>query len=482
MTSLMPCVFANLFSMSDGVAISIIAGLLGVGFVLGFLICGMTARIRARGIEKILLQKKADLENEIKSRRDRAEIDARMAVLEAEEKFARYTAERKAELQMKEEARLSELAKMTFSEARKEISQKLEEEMKADAQGMAMRIQEEAKEDAFTVARKIIAEAIQRCAVDQVSELSTARIFLDNKKLKGRIVGKDGRNAKAFELATGTTLILDDEEEIVISSFDPLRREIAKRAMEALIADGRIHADSIEKTVERVKKIIDEESRAEGAKAAAEAGVMGLHSEILKLMGLLKYRSSFSQNALRHSVEVALIEGVMASELGLDEAVARKIGFLHDIGKVIFSSQGGSHAELGADALRHFGESEEVCRAVESHHAETNADGGIYGILCAAADSISASRPGARLENASEYVERVKGIEKIAMGYKGVKNAFAVQSGRDLRVIVDSNIVSDAQASEMAREIAREISKQIKFSGVIKVTLLREMRCIEYAK
>jgi ribonuclease Y len=476
-------VFAVSLGMTDSVAILIIVALLATGIALGYAACSLIGKLRSSGEEKFVRGKMEDLEKEIKSRRERAELDARMKVLEAEEQYERFAAKRKADMKDMEEARLSEIAGMTFAEAKREMYRQIEEDLKADADSLSVKMQNEAKENAERDATAILADAIQRCAIQQVSELSTATVILQDKRIKGRIVGKEGRNAKAFEQAAGVTLVLEESDDVVvISSFDPMRREVAKRAMEALIADGRIHPDAIEKTLERIRAKIDGELREAGSAAAAEAGVAGLGNEILKTLGELKFRTSYTQNVLRHSVETALLSGAIASGMGLDAQTAKRAGLLHDIGKAMSAAKAGSHAIAGAEFLRRQGESEEVCKAVESHHRETGTDGGVYGIVCAAADAISAARPGARKENAHDYIERSGAIEKIATSHKGVKSAYAVQSGRDLRVFVDPEEVGDAGAVELAREICREISDRVKFPGAVKVTVIRESRCVEYAR
>lgn len=475
--------FAAALGMTDSAAILIIAVLLAAGVASGYIARVLIEKFQSSGDEKLVRTKLEDLEQEIKSRRERAELDARMKVLEAEEQFERFVLQRKADMKEVEEARLSQLAGMTFSDAKREMYKRIEEDLKSDADVLSIKIQSEAKERANKIASSIIAEAIQRCAVQQVNEQSTATVILQDKRVKGRIVGKDGRNAKAFEQATGVTLVLDESEDVVvISSFDPMRREVAKRVLEALIADGRIHPESIEQTFERVRvKMADELIRI-GTKAAADVGVVGLRNEVLKVLGELEFRTSYTQNVLKHSIETSLLSGVMAAEMGLDEQVAKRIGLLHDIGKAMSASKSGSHAAVGASFLKQHGEDQEVCDAVASHHRETGTDGGVWGVICAAADAISSARPGARKENAHDYIERSSAIEKIAMGHSGVKSAYAVQSGRDLRVLVDPNTLSDQESAELARAICRDITSQVKFPGIVKVTVIRESRCIEYAK
>ena len=306
---------------------------------------------------------------------------------------------------------------------------------------------------------------------------------LPNPELKGRIVGRDGRNVRAFEAATGVTLLLDDSPDtVVLSAFDPLRREIARRALSALIADGRIHPVSIESAVAAARAQMDVANEEAGTAAAAEAGVPGIPADVLRLMGALAFRTSFSQNVLRHSVEVALLMGTMAAEMRLDAVRARRIGFLHDIGKAITAEKKGAHAVLGAEFLQSHGEEAAVCAAVAAHHADPGTDGGVYGVLCSAADAISSARPGARQESLGDYVQRLESIEKLARAHKGVVNVYAVQAGRDLRVLVNPDEVPDSDLSTLAGDICRDISSQLKFPGLIRVTVIRELRCVEYAK
>ena len=301
--------------------------------------------------------------------------------------------------------------------------------------------------------------------------------------MKGRIVGRDGRNVRAFEAATGVTLLLDDAPDtVVLSAFDPLRREIARRALTALIADGRIHPASIESAVATARDQMSVANEEAGTAAAAEAGVPGLPADVLRLMGTLAFRTSFTQNVLRHSVEVALLMGTMAAEMGLDAARARRIGFLHDVGKAITAEKKGAHAVLGAEFLKSHGEADAVCAAVAAHHSDPGTDGGVYGVLCSAADAISSARPGARQESLGDYVQRLETIEKLARAHKGVVNVYAVQAGRDLRVLVDPDVLPDADIPTLAGEICRDISNQLKFPGLIRVTVIRELRCVEYAK
>ncbi|MGN0853575.1 MAG: ribonuclease Y [Kiritimatiellia bacterium] len=514
--------------LSDGVAILIIAALLVLGLLLGYALRGLVGRWQAEAIEKRMQLKEEEADSEIKARLKEADISARAAVVRAKEEFEASTKKRKGELQAAEdrqtareanldrkaavlderegalaakaetvaaaarEARekglaadrqLQDLAKMTHEEARREILARANAELRADAAILSRRIQEAAREQGDARAARIVAEAIQRCAVAHVNELATATVALPNTAMKGRIVGRDGRNARTFESVTGVTLLLNESPEtVVLSAFDPVRREVARLALTALVADGRIHPSSIEAAVETARQSIEKTMAEAGAAAAAEAGVIGLPEETVRMMGTLRFRTSFTQNVLRHSVEVALLAGTLAAEMGLDAARARRIGFLHDIGKSLTAEKKGAHAILGAQWLGAHGEDAAVCAAVAAHHADPGTDGGVYGVLCSAADAISSARPGARQENVAGYVERLEQIEQLARSHRGVVNVLAVQAGRDLRVVVDPDAVGDAEAATLAGEICREISAQAKIPGLIRVTVVRELRCVEYAK
>lgn len=514
--------------LSDGVAILIIAVLLLLGVLLGYALRGLVGRWRAETIEKQMRLREEESESEIKAKLKEADIAARAAVVRAKEDFEASTKKRRSELQAIEDRlsqredtldrraeqldekvaaleakqtavsaaarkatadvaaadrRLCELARMTHAEARREILTRANAELRADAAILSSRIQEAAREQGETIARRLVADAVQRCAVAHLNEIATTTVPLPNSEMKGRIVGRDGRNVRAFEAETGVTLLLDDAPDtVILSAFDPMRREIARRALTELIADGRIHPASIEGAVAAARANMVAASEEAGTAAAAEAGVPGLPVEVLRLMGALAFRTSFTQNVLRHSVEVALLMGTMAAEMGLDAARARRIGFLHDIGKAITVEKKGAHAILGADFLKAHGEDGPVCAAVAAHHSDPGTDGGVYGVLCAAADAISSARPGARQENLGDYVQRLEEIERLARAHAGVVNVYAVQAGRDLRVLVDPAAVPDGDLSSLAGEICREISAQVKFPGLIRVTVIRELRCVEYAK
>ena len=514
--------------LSDAAGLVIALLFILAGGLIGFVLRWLIGRWQADSAEKSALMKADAIKAEIESLRKEAEVAAKAEVVRAREEFETSIASRRADQEQAEarlaareesldrkstlldareavlkskadeaermtreadrrleesDRKLQELAKMTHVDARREVLRRANAALREDAESMSRRIPEAAKEQGEEIARGIIADAIGRCAVSHLNETTVSAVSVPNAEMKGRIVGRDGRNVRAFESLTGVNIILDDApDSVAVSAFDPVRREVAKRALETLIADGRIHPSSIEDAVNSARAEVASSNGKAAEAAAAEAGVVGLSGDILSLMGALKYRTSFSQNVLRHSVEVALLTGAMAAELGLDAAKGRRIGFLHDIGKAITSEKKGAHALLGAEFLKANGEDQMVCRAVAAHHGESEEGAGIYGTLCEAADAISSARPGARQETLGDYVQRLEDFERIARKHDGVVNVMAVQAGRDLRVVVDSGKVSDMMTSELAREICREISATRKFPGQIRVTVIRETRCVEYAR
>jgi ribonuclease Y len=371
---------------------------------------------------------------------------------------------------------------MTRDEARQTLLRKLEDEVKQEAAIFIKRSEDEAKEKADKEARKIIGLAIQRCAADHAVETTVSVVNLPSDEMKGRIIGREGRNIRALEIATGVDVIIDDTPEaVILSGFDPIKREIAKQSLEKLIQDGRIHPGRIEEIVEKVKKEMDNNIREEGEKAVLDTGLHGIHPEIVKLLGRLKYRTSYGQNVLQHSIEVANLMGVMASELKLDFNLAKRIGILHDIGKAVSHEVEGTHSKLGADLARKYGESENICHAIEAHHQDIEPKT-LLAVLVQAGDAISASRPGARRETLETYVKRLEKLESIADSFKGVAKAYAIQAGREIRVMVQPEKVTDAQAAVMARDITKKIEEGLEYPGQIKVTVVRETRAVEYAK
>lgn len=514
--------------LSDAAGLVIALLFILAGGLIGFVLRWLIGRWQADSMEKSALMKAEAIKVEIESLKKEAEVSAKAEVVRAREEFESSIAARRADqeqaearLAVREESidkksrlldareallkskaeelaksreevesrmhdadkRLQNLAKMTHQDARREVLKQANAALREDAESMSRRIQEAAKEQGEDIARGIIADAIARCAVAHLNEVTISTVLVPNTEMKGRIVGRDGRNVRAFEAATGVTILLDDApDSVVLSAFDPVRREVAKRALDALVADGRIHPSAIEEAVEAARLEVSHSNVKAAEAAATEAGVAGLSGNVLSLLGALKYRTSFSQNVLRHSVEVALLTGAMAAEIGLDAAKGRRIGLLHDIGKAITSEKKGAHAILGADFLKANGEERQVCDAVAAHHGESDTDGGIYGVLCAAADAISSARPGARQETLGDYMQRLEDFERIAAKHDGVSNVMAVQAGRDLRVVVDPEKIPDIEASALAREICREISTTRKFPGQIRVTVIRETRCVEYAR
>ncbi len=390
------------------------------------------------------------------------------------QELERLTRERRDQLQ--------QLSRLTEQEARGQFLKEIEQEAAQDAANLSRRIIEDAKTRSEEKARQIVSVAIQRYAGEHTFETTTTTIALQGEDIKGRIIGRDGRNIRAFEAATGITVLIDDTPNaVVLSGFDPVRREIAREAMTRLILDGRIHPTRIEEVVAKVSQEMDETIVRLGEEAVHKAGLPPVHAEIVKLLGRLHFRHSYAQNVLDHSVEVAHLAGMMAAELGVDVPLAKRSGLLHDIGKAISHEVEGPHALVGADFIKRFGETETVVNGVASHHNEV-APVGPYGILVSAADAISASRPGARSENMATYLKRVEDLEKIALSFPGVEKCFAVQAGRELRVMVEPGRITDEQAYSLARNIALEIEEALQYPGQIKITVIREVRCVEVAK
>jgi ribonucrease Y len=377
---------------------------------------------------------------------------------------------------------LQALAHLSEMEARQALLKEVELDALKDASRLSRRILDEAQSRAEEKARRIISLAVQRYAGEHVNEISSTTVALPGEEIKGRIIGREGRNIRAFEAATGVTVLIDDTPNaVVLSAFDPVRRVIARESMERLLADGRIHPSRIEEMVSKVSQEIEETIVRYGEDAVQKVGLSPFHPEVVRVLGRLRFRHSFSQNVLDHSIEVAHLTGLMAAELGLDTASAKRAGLLHDIGKAINHEVEGGHALVGADLLRRYGESDEVVNAVASHHDEVPHIGPL-GILVGAADAISASRPGARSETMTAYIKRVESLERIGRSIFGVEKCFAVQAGRELRVLVQPESVTDEQAHSIARTISKKIEDDLQYPGQIRVTVVRETRCIEYAK
>lgn len=377
---------------------------------------------------------------------------------------------------------LERISGMTAEEAKRQLIQTMEQEAKFEAARMIKRIEEEAREKGEREAKEIIVTAIQRIGSDYVADATISVVNLPNDGMKGRIIGREGRNIRALESATGIDLIIDDTpDSVIISGFDPLRREIARIALERLITDGRIHPARIEEVVEKVKKELEKLMREEAEKVIFDLGLQDFHPELVKLLGRLKYRTSYGQNNLLHAREAAFIAGTMASELKLDVRLVKRATLLHDIGKAVSHEEEGTHAALGADLVKKYGESPKVVNAVAAHHGEVEATC-IESVLVAAAESLSAARPGVRRESVESYVKRLEKLEQVATSFKGVEKAYAIQAGREIRIIIKQEEVSDAESAMICREIAKKIEQELTYPGQIKVTVIRESRYTEYAR
>ncbi len=377
---------------------------------------------------------------------------------------------------------VEQAAQLSRDEARKTIMKRMESELQGEANALVRHIQKDAKEEAKKKAREIIATAIQRYAAETVSDLTTSAVALESDDIKGRIIGREGRNIKSFEAETGVNVLIDETPEVVVlSCYDPIRREVARVALQRLIEDGRIHPARIEETVANVRKEIDETTRQAGEDALFKLGITGVAPELVHTLGKLKFRTSYKQNMLDHSMEAAHIMALMAGEMGLDPKIAKRVGIFHDIGKAIDHEAEGGHAVLGANLLRKYGEDRVVWNAVGSHHEDMERET-VYAVLCDAADAITAARPGARAETTDLYLQRLEQIEKIASQYAGVKSSYAVQAGREIRIMVEPTKFNDHGASLLAKNIAKEIGDTVKIPGTVRVTVIRETRCVEYAK
>ncbi len=434
-------------------------------------------------LEKRLLQKEDSLlragEELRQNEKAYAKRDRKLSGLEAafEEKNQELE-----ELVSVQRGKLEQIAGLTAQQAKDELMEAMVGDARMEAAHMVKRVDDEARENAAREAQRIVGMAVQRAASDYVSETTVSVVMLPNDEMKGRIIGREGRNIRAIEAATGVDLIVDDTPEaVIVSGFDPFRREIARTTLERLVADGRIHPARIEEVVEKVKAEFDQKIRQEGESALLELNLANVHPELVKLLGRLRYRTSYGQNVLQHSKEVSFLAGTMAAELRANVQVAKRGGLLHDIGKAVDREMEGTHLEIGIDLLRKYGEREDVVHAMACHHGDYDPET-VEAVLVTAADALSAARPGARREILETYVKRLEALEELAAGFKGVQKSYAIQAGREVRVIVDSKKLSDDEAIWLSRDIAGKVESELTYPGQIKVTVIRETRSIEYAK
>lgn len=503
------------------IAIAIAALIVGgaVGFLIRNIIMARSIRLARKDAAKILedaatkqkemlleakeeaIKIKAEAESEIKARRaelhrqerrlaqkeenlDRKleAIERRERSLSAKEKEVEKSLAQLEELKKKQVQQLELISGMSTSEAKEHLLATVEAETRQDMAKRIREVEAQLKEEAEQKAREIVSFAIQRCATDVVSATTVSVVPLPSDDMKGRLIGREGRNIRALENATGVDLIVDDTPEAVtISCFDPIRREVARLALETLILDGRIHPARIEEVVAKAKEEVDAIIQAEGEQAAYKAGVVGLHPELIKLLGRLKYRFSYGQNVLQHSIEVSYLAGMIAAELGANVNIAKTAGLLHDIGKAVDQEVEGPHAAIGADLARRFGKSAEVARAIAEHHGEAETTS-VYGYIVSAADAISSSRPGARRESLEQHLKRLEALENVASSFPGVEKSFAIQAGREVRIMVKPEEIDDLAAARLARDIVKKIEENLEYPGQIKVTVIRETRAVDYAK
>ena len=448
-----------------------------------------------------MLRAKNEFEQEIKERRSELSrqerrvqskeenLDRKTDALEKKEEALAKKVQENEQLSedlqnQKTEARmaLQRISGMTTEQARDKLIEDMVEEVKHEQAKKMVELEQEFKDEADDKARNIVALAIQRCAADHVAEITVSTVTLPSEEMKGRIIGREGRNIRTIEQHTGVDLIIDDTPEaITISSFDPIRREVARIALEKLISDGRIHPTRIEEMVEKARHEVEVSVKKAGEQATFETGIHGLNGELVKLLGRLKYRTSYGQNVLRHSIEVSLLSGIIADELGADSVLAKRAGLLHDIGKALTAEQEGSHVQLGVETARKYKESREVIHAIEAHHGDVEPQT-LVAMIVQAADAISAARPGARRENLENYIKRLTKLEEIASSFEGVEKSFAIQAGREVRIMVKPEVVSDDRMPLIARDIVKKIESELEYPGQIKVNIIRESRSVDYAK
>ena len=433
-------------------------------------------RAEIQKYEKRVLSKEETLDRKIEAVEKRD-----LGITRKEEELGKQR-QKVDELEKKRQQELERISGLTSEQAKEYLLKTVEDEVKHDTAVMVKTLESRAKEEADKKAKELVVNAIQRCAADHVAETTISVVQLPNDEMKGRIIGREGRNIRTLETLTGVELIIDDTPEaVVLSGFDPIRREIARIALEKLILDGRIHPARIEEMVEKAQKEVETLIKEEGEAATLEVCVHGIHPELVRLLGKLRYRTSYGQNVLKHSIEVAQITGLLASELGLDVKMAKRAGLLHDIGKAVDHEMEGSHIQLGVDLCRRYKESALVINAVEAHHGDVEPES-LIACLVQAADTISAARPGARRETLETYTNRLKQLEDITNSYKGVEKSFAIQAGREVRVMVVPEVISDSDMVLLARDISKQIENQMEYPGQIKVSIVRESRAVDYAK